>query len=612
MKISDFTLQEYNIAEPGMPPKMGLWKQASKGAKIGIGVYGGKKHQIKLHESQPKWYNASQKIRDKEAELRGAPEEMRERLESELSTLRANKDKYDAQDAISDAYVAYKQKLISALNSPADPAMVGPIDFWKEPIASKNNEVFSVEAVPWVDSAVGFTEDSPIVFSRDLTTDQQYDIVASLADAVAKLHARGILHCDLKRGNTLIRKEGDTFAVTLIDFDAAILRSELKPGSSLDMWYHIVGGTYFAPEVLEFFVVVNERVAPMFATYDFSCVSEKWDVFSLGVTIFEYFYGEAGANILPMRSPEGEPLTEAAYGEAVAQDYVPDFPDSMSDLLFGMLNWMLAKNPADRPTVEQVRDIFRSRDISSIPSKYVRNPLWEEHRDDYELVGAEGVAIEKGMRPLYRVKRNGFTVTRKIEALVEEGLARSKKGGEVGKAPAGPADELWPEDGSGKLPPCVVRASEAGKYISGASGMRKMLSYSQLKEEGYLCTEEERATPWPCDSDLVFAPGKKRITRDLGRNRGPGHYLVGEGITAIRYTKRQLIENGYTVGTGVKFSLWASDADYLPNPEGLPKDVVSVVRYTITNHMYRLTYRDGRTENLLIGAMLSKGYVKKK
>ena len=37
MKISDFTLQEYNIAEPGMPPKMGLWKQASKGAKIGIG-----------------------------------------------------------------------------------------------------------------------------------------------------------------------------------------------------------------------------------------------------------------------------------------------------------------------------------------------------------------------------------------------------------------------------------------------------------------------------------------------------------------------------------------------------------------------------------------------
>ena len=619
MKLSDFTMKQINIALDGQAEKLGEWKSGSRGCQIGVGECGGKKYQVKIHSSEPKWYNTAEKIRMKQAELAGAAEEDRERLQSELNSLQRSKADRDKRDEISDKFIDMRKKLVNTLNSIGTPLIVANADIWKEQV--RGDATYAVEATPWLDLvAMGLTDDDnlPMLFSRDLSVDQQYKIVASLADVLSKIHAKGVVHGDLKIGNTLITKEGGDFKVALIDYDAAFVLDDLRRRKyPLDAWYYVIGGTYIAPELVEFVAIVQQTEKDMYDEFDMSVITEKSDIFSLGATIYEYFYGRVdglGSSYLPYVGPGGEVLTDRVYGEAINFGYKLELPDTVPDFLYGMFNWMLAPDPAARPTAVQVRDAFASANANMIPSQFVRNPLWEAHRDRYNLTLPEGAVISKANNGRYRLRLSSTSpmVNRTIEDLVKEGYAVDStgvisKGDGVKSNDPTLLTKFWPADGDGQLPTCVRRATLTGRYQMAMNGITKSFTYAQLCAEGVICSEADKHTPWPCDVGLKFR--KSGIVRDLGLGKGPGHYKIGEGLAAIRRTTKELVKAG-DAAYGVQIKLHPKDEEqYVSNPADVPTSVSNIFPDPMLVHRY-VVIENGATTKMMIDELESKKYVK--
>lgn len=628
MKLSDFTLEQQNVALDGAPPRMGEWKSGSRGTMIATGTCGGKKYQIKKHSSEPKWFNTATVIAKKTAEKNASSDdETKNRLETEIQSLKNNKAKNDKADEVAEDYLKIKQNLVRALNGIGDPLIVAPADIWKQEDDSRGGGVYAVEATPWLENvAVGFDSGSPIVFNRDLDKKQQYAIIASFAERLAELHKAGIIHGDLKQGNTLITKVGSEFKVALIDFDAAILLKDLYSRKfKFDAWFYVVGGTFFAPEFVEFYNVIREYGdEDIYNDFDLNTITEKSDIFGLGITIYEYFHGCADSkNYVPFKGPDGDTLDCSEYGAAVEQaDYKPDFPASMDDFMYGMLNWMLAKDPAKRPTAEQVAKAFKNEDSSLIPGEFSRNPLWEEHRDKYKIAKnppTPGIVL-RGIKPKYKVKRNGSMFNYDIDRLIEEKYVTALDGSEIEVKKDEPkvdpdVGKYWACDGSGELPGCARRASgKEGYYKMSTGGLSKIVDFNGLKAAGVICTKAEENALWPADEQEGYRyVGNKLLRRNMAFGKGPGHYILGVGFgSSFKYTSQELKDKGLLV-KGVTFALWAGDTDmYEPNPEGVPDKVKAIARNALTNHQYKITYFDGKVEKLMIADMLARGYVKKK
>ncbi|WP_131737976.1 serine/threonine-protein kinase [Actinomadura roseirufa] len=131
---------------------------------------------------------------------------------------------------------------------------------------------------------------------------------AQIADALAALHAEGIVHCDVKPGNIVIKADG---TAKLTDFGAAYrtgARQTLTPNAAVS---HTPG--YAAPEV------VQGRPEP------------ASDVYSLGATLHALITG----------APPG------AAGAATS-------PDAAS--LREVLHRMLREDPAERPSPAEARE----------------------------------------------------------------------------------------------------------------------------------------------------------------------------------------------------------------------------------------------------------------
>src|SRR5262249_26535462 len=103
-------------------------------------------------------------------------------------------------------------------------------------------------------------------------------------DAVEYAHARGVVHCDLKPENVLVRNDHGAIQVKLTDFGlAASLASdvrELAASRSLRSGEGAPAGTfaYMAPDRLE-----SRDARP----------DPRGDVFALGVIVFELLTGRA-------------------------------------------------------------------------------------------------------------------------------------------------------------------------------------------------------------------------------------------------------------------------------------------------------------------------------
>ncbi|GAB3451780.1 hypothetical protein GCM10027570_29090 [Streptomonospora sediminis] len=146
-----------------------------------------------------------------------------------------------------------------------------------------------------------------------------------LLGALDAVHAAGVLHRDIKPGNVLLRPDG---GVVLCDFGIAALSGT----ESLTETGAVVGSLgYIAPERLS-----GQTSGP------------PSDLFSLGVTLCVLLSG---------RTPFARPEPAGTLHAVAAEE--PDIPPEAGPLR-PLLEALLRKNPADRPSVAEASEELRS------------------------------------------------------------------------------------------------------------------------------------------------------------------------------------------------------------------------------------------------------------
>jgi hypothetical protein len=162
------------------------------------------------------------------------------------------------------------------------------------------------------------------------------EIAYDVAEALEFVHANGVVHRDIKPSNILLVEYGTTTFRTrarLTDFGIALDGESVRMTSDQS-----TTGTaaYLSPEQAQ-----RHEIGP--AT----------DVYSLGLVLLQCFTGELAF--------PGQAI-ESALARIVSDPVIPsDLPDTWSAILHGML----ARDPADRPTIAELTVAFRQTVISA-------------------------------------------------------------------------------------------------------------------------------------------------------------------------------------------------------------------------------------------------------
>ncbi len=150
-------------------------------------------------------------------------------------------------------------------------------------------------------------------------------VFEQIASAVAHMHARGVIHADLKPNNLILGSGTD---VKVIDFGIAQLRGEQKD--------HIHA--------------TREFMAPETGTH--KLINERTDIYSFGATMFR---------LATLRAPPPA-LTAAVMGEQEferryqsANTLNPRLPTELSDLIGACLAYRPDRRPA---SMEEVREVL--------------------------------------------------------------------------------------------------------------------------------------------------------------------------------------------------------------------------------------------------------------
>lgn len=168
-------------------------------------------------------------------------------------------------------------------------------------------------------------------------------IIEQVAASLQEAHDRGIIHRDLKPANImLITREGNNSFVKVIDFGIAVIFNQSQQEQQADhprlTRSGMVMGTphYMAPEQI--------RHQPL---------DHRVDVYALGVLTFEMlagrrpFVGQTPIDIMRKHLEARPPLLHT-------------ISSGLSPSLSALMNWVMAKAPADRPqSVVEFANAFR-------------------------------------------------------------------------------------------------------------------------------------------------------------------------------------------------------------------------------------------------------------
>ena len=161
-----------------------------------------------------------------------------------------------------------------------------------------------------------------------LAVDDALGIAAQVAEGLAKAHAQGVVHRDIKPGNLMLTEDG----VRILDFGLAKFAAD-------SVQLTIAGSTmgtvaYMSPEQAR-----GEEA------------DVRSDVWSLGVVLYEMLAGE-----LPFKGTYFEAISHAIRNDPAPplSTVVPDIPPDVE----AMVMRALAKNPAER--IQSARDAARA------------------------------------------------------------------------------------------------------------------------------------------------------------------------------------------------------------------------------------------------------------
>ena len=178
-------------------------------------------------------------------------------------------------------------------------------------------------------------------------------IAKSVCHSVRILHGLNIVHGDLKPDNILIKKTSEkTYSGKLIDFDDSYFSG--NPPADRES---LVGTPeYYSPEQAAYIMDEDEEIAG-------STLTLKSDIFTLGIILCEYFTGKKP--ILP--SDCGS--TWVCVEKGKSHSYAKSVPTEIKNLI----DWMLRKNPNERPTISEVFEALKGVKNIDSPFKSVHD-----------------------------------------------------------------------------------------------------------------------------------------------------------------------------------------------------------------------------------------------
>ena len=180
---------------------------------------------------------------------------------------------------------------------------------------------------------------------RRLSFDEIYSLFKDITSGVAYLHAANYIHRDLKPSHCLIHREGGRVICLISDF------GEVQPGNVIRNSTGTTGTiSYCAPEVLK-----------SDTTGRFGNFTTKSDVFSLGMILYFMCFGRLpyrSANTIQEELEDVDELREEITHWQGFQDERRERPDLPSKL-YQLLKILLALNPAERPSANEVLKVMR-------------------------------------------------------------------------------------------------------------------------------------------------------------------------------------------------------------------------------------------------------------
>lgn len=204
-----------------------------------------------------------------------------------------------------------------------------------------------IEVVPLVKGGLSLDQYSGSPQSR-------LQLAESLAQAMVRLHSAHIRHADLKLENALFVRNGSDLKAVLIDFDHSAPETEVAHPD-------FVGGTdgYLPPEVLDYFNIEDDEDEELMARLQ-SRITCKSDIFALGMMLYL---------LLTLEKATIDPGTSAFRIN-------PDHP-SLGGYLTELITAMVAPNPDDRPTAEEVLLTLQNKTFADKLPPF--EDLWPEH-----------------------------------------------------------------------------------------------------------------------------------------------------------------------------------------------------------------------------------------
>lgn len=173
-----------------------------------------------------------------------------------------------------------------------------------------------------------------------LGLDQQLLLLKTVTHSLAILHEAGIVHCDLRPDNVLVKRTSTgAFVTKLIDLDSCYFTEAPPPLDQL-----AADPVYLSPETSRYSAELDLNPRNL---------TVKADIYSLGLLFASFTVG--GSAFAAFRSHGAQ----YAHEFSVAGKPVPLPWDRMPPQLVPLVQRMIAARPADRPTTHEILDILK-------------------------------------------------------------------------------------------------------------------------------------------------------------------------------------------------------------------------------------------------------------